>query len=109
MTGTSLHPVRENGVMAAWIELNTSRLLGSGRFPPRYSAYDVPLETPIGSEEKSTTLYAPWFGDFVSTAVCNLEPSSDAFHSSASICAAVKASYLLTLTAKADITCEWSF
>lgn len=83
---------------------NLSRLLGSGRLPPRYSTYDVPLEISTGTEEKSAVLYAPWTGNFVSTAVCNLEPSSDAFYFSASICAAVKASYLPALTAEADIT-----
>lgn len=46
--------------MGARIKLTTSQgYWALMDFPPRYSPYHVPLETPNEDKDKSATLYAP--------------------------------------------------
>ena len=91
------------------IDLNSARLLGFGRLssccPPDY----LPVESPNGHQEESTTLYASGTRGLVSMPCLNPKTFFNLPFPSASICAAIKTTYLHTLNAiTADLTCKLS-
>ena len=64
------------------------------------------MEASDEDKEESATLCAPWIRDFVSATNVDSKDLPDAFHPSASVCAAIKGYYLATSVDRVDSTCE---